>query len=582
MKTLITLSLIGVAVSTCMAQNVVSSPNGRIGVSPQADGIAVTYGSNEAMKISLPHLRVLSADTTTRRVAYDMTTGKRAHCENRYREAAFTGAAGNRYAPDTLTIRVYDDGIAWHTTAGSSTVSVANATSCHLQKWTEPYEALFPESSLPTGRQRWAYPALFEFGPFQMLLSESALPATSAAASLYSYDNMPGTFVIAPEGNRMDGWQTAIIGTPAEVVESTLVNDNSAPAVYAAPWAQPGMASWIYWAHNHGSKDPKIIRQYIDFAVKMKLPYVLIDAEWDEIPAPDSIEELLAYAVKKGVKPMIWYNSSIGWIHGAPGPKFRLNTAEGREREFSWCERNGIRGVKIDFFSGDNTRNIAFMDTLLRDAARHGLMVNFHGATLPRGWQRTYPNLITNEGVYGAEWYNNVPTFTPLAASHNATLPFTRNVVASMDYTPCAFSNSQHPHITTRGHELALLALFESGIQHLADRPESIYAQPREVQKYISTLPTAWDDTRFVCGDPGKYVALARRKGSTWYIAVINGTDGNITVPLDLSRLNLSKKVNATIFTDNASADGWSISHTKSLPSSVNLAPRGGATIVVK
>ena len=160
-------------------------------------------------------------------------------------------------------------------------------------------------------------------------------------------------------------------------------------------------------------------------------------------------------ARSQGIKPMIWYNSSVGWINGAPGPKFRLNKKEDREREFAWCEKIGVVGVKIDFFSGDNQMNMDYCLDLLESAAKYHLLVNFHGATIPRGWQRTYPNLLSTEAVYGAEWYNDVPTFTDKAACHNATLPFTRNIIGPMDYTPCAFSDSQHPHITTHAHELS-------------------------------------------------------------------------------------------------------------------------------
>ena len=194
-----------------------------------------------------------------------------------------------------------------------------------------------------------------------------------------------------------------------------------------------------------------------------------------------------------------------------------------------------MKGVKIDFFSGDTNENLDFMIELLECAARHHLLVNFHGATTMRGWQRTYPNLISTEAVYGAEWYNNLPFLTNRAATHNATLPFTRNVLGSMDYTPCAFSDSQHPHITTHAHELALTALFESGIQHLADRPESFLAQPQQVLDYLSALPAAWDETRYVSGYPGRSAVLARRSGSKWYIAGINGLDEAQT--LDLGRV---------------------------------------------
>lgn len=175
----------------------------------------------------------------------------------------------------------------------------------------------------------------------------------------------------------------------------------------------PGVASWIYWAYNHGSNDYDIICRYVDMAYEMKLPYVLIDAEWDEMKRGKTVLDAVAYARERGVKPLIWYNSSVGWIDGAPGPKFRLNDPADREKEFEWCEANGIAGVKIDFFSGDTNRNLRYMVELLECAARHHLLVNFHGATIPRGLQRTYPNLVSVEGVYGAEWYNNDAYHSP-------------------------------------------------------------------------------------------------------------------------------------------------------------------------
>ena len=210
------------------------------------------------------------------------------------------------------------------------------------------------------------------------------------------------------------------------------------------------------------------------------------------------------------------------------------------------------------------------------------MLVNFHGATLPRGWQRTYPNLVTTEAVYGAEWYNNVPTFTSKAAAHNATLPFTRNVVGSMDYTPCAFSDSQHPHITTHAHELALTVLFESGVQHLADRPESLLSQPDEVKRFFSELPASWDDTVLLAGYPGEYAVMGRRKGGTWYIAGINGTDADMAdVSLDFSRLGISG-ADMRLYADGATTGSWDISRPESLPGSVAMKARGGFVLVAR
>jgi hypothetical protein len=312
-------------------------------------------------------------------------------------------------------------------------------------------------------------------------------------------------------------------------------------------------------------------------AVALHLPYVLIDAEWDTMLDGKTIEDAVAYSLEKGIKPMIWYNSSVGWVDGAPTPKYRLNKAEDREKEFAWCEKIGVAGVKIDFFSGDNQKNMDYCIDLLESAAKHHLLVNFHGATIPRGWQRTYPNLLSTEGVYGAEWYNNVATFTNQAASHNATLPFTRNVVGPMDYTPCAFSNSQHPHITTNAHELALTVLFESGLQHLADRPESFLAQPEEVKAFLGELPAVWDETKLLGGYPGKNVVIARRSGSTWYVAGINGTNEPITLNLAIPT-ELSKATSITVFADKEDQK-WDIYTLKTLPKTVKLLPRGGVIV---
>ena len=249
----------------------------------------------------------------------------------------------------------------------------------------------------------------------------------------------------------------------------------------------------------------------------------------------------------------------------------------------------GVAGVKIDFFAGDKQETMEYCIDLLECAARHHLLVNFHGATIPRGWQRTYPNLMSVEAVYGAEWYNNNTTLTPKAAAHNATLPFTRNVVGPMDYTPCTFSDSQHPHITTHAHELALSVLFESPLLHWADKPESYFAQPRDVRDFMSALLTTWDETRLLGGYPGEWVVMARRSGSTWYVTGINGKDTAQTLSFDTSIL---PKGRYTLFTDKPGYKGelpannpepWIIKTWKGkAPSKMTCQPRGGFVYVVK
>lgn len=559
-----------------------TSPDRGLKVVPEADGLRVSCASEgkwlPIFTIDCDSARLLSAGEVVK-VDYGMISGKRSRCSNEYVTLRYSIAGGKE-----LTLRLYNDGVAWKSEKVSR-VDFSTAIHDWLQPWTDCYEQFFPVDSDVAAGARIAYPALFEYaGGVFALLTESGIGAECAGTSMY-VDGVRGVFELRPDGAEDPGWQTAIIGSLADVVESTLVSDNSEPTRPGDwSWVRPGVASWIYWAYNHGSNNYDIICKYVDMAETLSLPYTLIDAEWDEMKEGKSVEDAIAYAHSKGVRPMIWYNSSVGWVNGAPGPKFRLNTPEGHEKEFAWCEKLGVAGVKIDFFSGDTNLNIKYMAELLEAAARHKLLVNFHGATLPRGWQRTYPNLITTEAVYGAEWYNNVPTFTPKAARHNATLPFTRNVVGSMDYTPCAFSDSQHPHITSHAHELALTVLYESGIQHIADRPESILAQPEEVRGFFGTLPTAWDDTKLLAGYPGEYAVIARRKGGEWYIGGINGTDETKEISLDFSRLQLPGDAKITLFADNAAPgeEKWAISTPESLPESLVLQPRGGFVITVR
>lgn len=548
----------------------------------EANGYAL--GSVTPKKAELDFVRHLKED-------YTMLAGKSLHCTNEANEYAVVIDDNTR-----LVWRLYNDGVAFRYELTGLTGEVLpeeqtayiipEGTKRWMQRWTEPYEAFFPYATTGESRdKRWGYPALIEAeeGVFA-LISEADINSRQSASCLRN-DVEVERFRVCPEKNDLkqtdnwcSPWRMAIVGSLADVVESTLVTDLSEPCrLTDTEWINPGVVSWIYWAHNHGSNDYNIIKQYVDMAVELKLPYVLIDAEWDGMKDGKTIEDAVNYAKSQGVKPMIWYNSSVGWINGAPGPKFRLNKPEDREREFAWCEKLGVAGVKIDFFSGDNQMNMDYYIDLMESTARHHLLVNFHGATIPRGWQRTYPHMLTMEAVYGAEWYNNVPTFTKKAACHNATLPFTRNVIGPMDYTPCAFSDSQHPHITTHAHELALTALYESGLQHLADRPESFLAQPKEVKNFLSKLPAVWDETRYVSGYPGESAVLARRSGNTWYVAGINGKDEAQTLSVDLKEIVPNFR-SAKVFFDG---EPWDIRTVTTLDRSVECRPRGGFVYVI-
>ncbi len=580
------------------------SPNGKLTVEPRQQTLVVRYQQQQVLEVETGVDVTMLSQSKAKHITadYQMLAGKKSRCTNE----------ANEYRCGALALRLYNDGIALrYEYQGLKDTAIPEEHTAYIipegmprwmQQWAESYEGFFPYATTakvkpvpsfsgtftsPDGyNNRWGYPALLEpaNGVFA-LITEANIERRQSASCLY---NDGERFRVAPDKNeeRLSGewhtpWRVVIIGSLADVVASTLVTDVSEPCrLEDTSWIKPGVVSWVYWAYNHGSNDYNIIRKYVDMAATLHLPYVLIDAEWDEMKDGKTIEDAVAYAREKGVRPLIWYNSSVGWIDGAPTPKFRLNNAEDREREFAWCEKIGVAGVKIDFFSGDNQMNMDYCMELLECAARHHLLVNFHGATIPRGWQRTYPNLLSTEGVYGAEWYNNVPTFTRQAACHNATLPFTRNVIGPMDYTPCAFSDSQHPHITSHAHELALTVLFESGLQHLADRPESILSQPQAVQDFLGRLPAAWDETRLVSGYPGKSAVVARRSGNVWYVAGINGTDETCTLNCDLGFISTYK--HATLFADsNDNASPWQITTTRQLPTEITCQPRGGFVCVV-
>ena len=574
----------------------VTSPNGKLTAVTNGKVLTVSYKKQQVLQVedacaegqSLAFVRKVKDD-------YQMLSGKRSRCVNE----------ANEYRCGNMLLRMYNDGIAFRYEGSKQSqpaYRIPEGTRRWMQQWCDSYEGFFPlattykvapvpsysgiSKSAEGWNNRWGYPALLEphDGTF-VLISEANIKQGQSASCLYNDGELFRVVEaehIAGQTSDQTPWRVAIIGQLKDVVESTLVTDVSDPSRIAdVSWIQPGVVSWIYWAYNHGSNDYSIIKKYVDLAVALHLPYVLIDAEWDEmgkLPSNEgkTIEDAVAYAKAQGIKPLIWYNSSVGWVNGAPTPKFRLNKPEDREKEFAWCEKIGVAGVKIDFFSGDDQRNMDYCIDLLESAARHHLLVNFHGATIPRGWQRTWPNLMSTEGVYGAEWYNNVATFTAKAASHNATLPFTRNVIGPMDYTPCAFSDSQHPHITTHAHELALTVLFESALQHLADRPESLLAQPKEVKDFFGQLPTAWDETRYVSGYPGESVVLARRQGATWYVAGINGTDSERTLAVPLGFV---KGKDITLFADG---DPWMISRPGKLPKQITCKSRGGFVMKIE
>jgi hypothetical protein len=500
---------------------------------------------------------------------YKMICGKRLLCENFGTEKIFSFQNSN-HQPLNIVFRVYNDGIAFRYEFPNHSDAIKNisdeATTYVLpdstNRWMQPFEAAY-ERFYPLnktgfdeqGKQEWGYPALFKVNNQSIwgLISEAGISENNCGARLSNLENKNQYRVVYPSTGKKklqtgvfatlpwnSQWHTIILGNLSTIVESTLITDVSKPnTLKETGWIKPGPASWIYWANNNGSKDYKKVVEYVDGAVAMHWKYILIDWQWDIMSNGGDVVDAINYAQSKNIKPWLWYNSSTlaidtannanGWYKYAT-PFDRLNTAEKRKKEFSWLHKIGVYGIKVDFFAGDQQEIMKYYVDILKDAARYQLMVNFHGATLPRGWARTYPNLMTMEAVYGAEWYNNGPLMTGKAASHNTTLPFTRNVIGSMDYTPVTFSNSQHLHITSYAHELALSVVFESGLQHFADKPSAYESLPREPREFLQNFPTAWNDTKLIDGYPGEKIIIARRQKNEWYIGALNGKNTSQTL----------------------------------------------------
>ena len=538
---------------------------------------------------------------------YRMITGKRSHCVNEASERiySFENEAGQLL---NVTFRVYNDGVAFkyginalaseeHVINEYTTYIIPKGTKRWIQQYDPGYEKFFPLST--DGKlvdhsevDLWGYPALIEpQDSVFTLITEANIRRGHCGSFLYNGDNRNNYQVrLADKQSVCDAsweapWRLLIVGDLSDVVESTLVTDVSDPSkVENMEWINPGMVSWIYWAHNHGSKDYQIVKEYIDLAVRMKWPYNLIDWEWDEMENGGNLQDAVKYTLEQGIKPLLWYNSSTAWI--GPGPLYRLNKKEDREKEYQWLSDMGVAGIKIDFFTGDSVTTMNYYIDLLEDAVKYKLMLNFHGASIPRGWQRTYPHMMSVEGVYGAEWYNNNQILTNRAAEHNATLPFTRNVVGSMDYTPGTFSDSQFPHITSYSHELALPVIFESALQHMPDRPSTYDNLPEAVKHLLSELPTAWDDTKLLAGYPGVEVVMARRKGDIWYIAGINGTNKPRTLHVPLETIFASDK-QISLFKDGTDGRSFAIEENISLSDKgtnleIKCLPHGGFVAVIQ
>ncbi len=503
------------------------------------------------------------SETTSGTESYTLTTGKQREHHASYREKTYTVETSDGRTM-TVRFRVFNDGLGFRYEFGEgpedSLLVQDELTTFNLptegEKWLQPYDSVwlyapayeqFYEDELPIGtpapdnKNGWSFPALFHTRNVWILLSESGLDGSYVGMHLNDQPADGQYQVRFPEFNEArdtmhtrpkitlpwsSPWRVIhLAGQLGDIVTSDLVHHLARPSVLTdASWVKPGKASWSWWYYSDSPLDYHQLTPYVDLAAEMGWKYSLVDANWNRMKNGD-LEQLVRYADEKGVKLLVWYNSGGPNNEVTEEPRDRMHRADVRRKEFRRLQELGVAGLKIDFFQSDKQPIIQWYIDILEDAVEFELLVNFHGCTLPRGWSRTYPHLMTMEAVFGAEAYKFSDRYPSYAPTHNTILPFTRNVVGPMDFTPVTLSDKEYPALTTVAHELALPVVFESGLLHLADRPEAYRALRPEAIDYLTQVPVAWDETRLIDGYPGDYVIIARRAGEEWYLAGIQAGD---------------------------------------------------------
>lgn len=358
-------------------------------------------------------------------------------------------------------------------------------------------------------------------------------------------------------------WRTITVGkTLAPIVETTVPFDVVKPLYQAKGEYTYGRGSWSWIIGMDGSTNYKEQLRYIDFSAAMGYQSVLVDALWDKQIGRDKIEELAKYGKNKGVALYLWYNSNGYWNDAPQTPRGIMDNAIARRKEMKWMQSIGIRGIKVDFFGGDKQMTMQLYEDILSDANEYGLLVIFHGCTLPRGWERMYPNFASSEAVLASENLH----FSQGSCDNeafNATLhPFIRNTVGSMDLGGSALNKYYNADNAPRGsrrvtsdvYALATAVLFQSPVQHFALAPNNLTDSPSWAIDFMKEVPTTWDEVRFIDGYPGKYVILARRHGDKWYIAGVNAQKETLKLKVNLPMFSNGEKVR--LFSDDKALQG--------------------------
>mgnify|MGYP003608689239 FL=1 len=502
---------------------------------------------------------VQQSDFKTIAETYLMMIGRQSGFRNFANETSLTFKT-KKGALLQLDCRVYNDGIAFRyvfpeksdkkytvkkeltsfrfSTAGKAWIQPYDKPT----KWTPGYEKYYENAvtigSASPNSEGWAFPALFEIQNVWALLTEANLDRNYCGSRLeQNADN--GIYKIRfPEPKDGEGtgklrpvsslpwvmpWRTIIIGTSLNTIFNSAMVSNlaDAPKPMDFSWVKPGKSSWSWLTDNNSPKNFETLKKYVDLSAEMHWEYCLVDANWDLMQG-GNIKQLVDYATTKNIGILMWYNSGGKHNTVSERPRDIISDKNRCAAEFAKLKTWGVKGVKIDFWQSDKQNIIALYHDVLTLAAENHLLVNLHGCTLPRGWSRTYPNLISLEAVKGEEAYLFDQEYPEKAPVQNSILPFTRNVVGPMDYTPVVFSNLKNKHLTTAAHELALSIIFNSGVVHFADNEKSYRSLPAFVKDFLKNVPVTFDETILLEGYPGKHIIIAAQKGEKWFLAGIN------------------------------------------------------------
>ncbi len=627
MKALTPLLLMLVATTTALAQHIVSSPDSRLlvafNVKEGKPLYSVSYDGKPMLDDSplgfiadagdfATGLTLVSAEQGTHTDDYTLDRIKTStiHYVANELRATLRNSQGNDY---TIVFRVSDNDIAfryelpsWEGFKNGPKMSVRidrEATGFDLPhetttficpqsdamiawKRTKPsYEEEYQYDEPMTTPSKYGHgytiPSLFRIGDNGwVLVSETGVDSRYCASHLSDMQG-DGLYTVEfpmPEENNGNGtvspamalpgvtpWRTITVGaTLKPIVETTAPWNNVEPRFTSGHTYKYGKStwSWILWQDESICWDDQV--EYINLAREMGFPYVLIDCGWDVNIGKDRMEELAEYAREQGVELFLWYSSSGWWNDIAQSPINVMCDPILRKDYMRWMSHIGVKGIKVDFFGGDKQETMRLYEHILSDADDHGLMVIFHGCTLPRGWERMYPNYVGSEAVLASENLYFEQHFCDAEAQNASTHPFIRNTMGCMEFGGCFLSRTLNRgndptqkgnhRRTTDTHELATAVLIQNPIQNFAIAPENLSevgkgGAPALCLDFLRNVPTTWDETVFLAGYPGKYCVLARRNGDTWYIAGNNATEGNLTLKLNLSALGIEGQ--ATLYCDN-------------------------------